>query len=190
MEGDFNVLIDYSSIDPSWYLPSQYYKFSKPETLPIVDFFVINTGDWHYEAAEEAWLESALQDSDTSWKFLITHAPIISNGLGHGDMAEDFGDEDIAASLVEDICGHVDLVLSGHDHIFSHLEGEEFGCNIKQLVMGTGGGDLYDFNASDPRAIKSASMNGFGWFKIEKDKVTFRFIDTAVNIYYQTTWNR
>jgi 3',5'-cyclic AMP phosphodiesterase CpdA len=190
VDESWQVEINYSALDSSWHLPSQDYTFGKPDTAPLIDFFVINTGDWEYESAEETWLKSALQKSSATWKFLLSHAPIISNGSEHGDMSIDFGYDDPAVNLVTDICGRIDLTLSGHDHIFSYLAGATFGCNIKQLVLGTGGGDLYDFNASDPRAVKSASMNGFGWFKVEKSTVTFRFIDTTGNVYYQTTWTK
>jgi hypothetical protein len=158
-------------------------------TTPVAEYFIINSGDDEYDAAEETWLEGALAASTATWKFLISHKPILSNGGEHGDTSMSNGE-----NLINDICGKIDIVLSGHDHIFSYLTGKstEFDadCTIKQLVIGTGGSDTYTFNASDPRAIKTASINGFGWFEATANQLNFKMIKSDGTVFYETTWSK
>lgn len=184
--GSVQAQIDYSKRDASWHMPGRFYsvKFPEKSTAPLVELFIINNGDDRFEPEEKAWLESALATSHARWKILALHKPIISNGR-HGDNSSDINDE-----LVPVICGKVDMVIAGHDHIFSHLRGPWKACTVDQLIMGTGGKELRTATTGDPRVISTGSFFGFGWFSASSDALTFRMIKTDGSIFYETTWKK
>jgi acid phosphatase len=187
MEGEYQAEIDYSEIDSTWHMDNQYYTFTKPDdsSEPAIQFFILNSGDGEFEDAEKNWLISALAASQATWKLVITHRPIISNGDGHGD-----GHDDLVDRLMPVICDKIDFVLSGHDHIFSYLEGIRDDCEVKQFVIGTGGGDPYGFDESDERAVISGSITGFGWFQASSTELKFKMIETDGNQFYQTSFSK
>jgi acid phosphatase len=191
VEGNVQAEIDYSDVDSSWHMDGEDYSFARPEDSgePVIEFFIINAGDDEYQQGEEAWLEDALAASSATWKILVMHKPILSNGDEHGDTSLENGER-----LIEDICGKIDLVLSGHDHIFSYLVGKnqnfDVDCDVEQLVIGTGGGDPYDFDPDDARAVKTGAFSGFGWFEAKADSLLFRMIDTNDDVFYTNTWEK
>lgn len=188
--GNMQAQIDYSTIDTSWHMPAEYYSFAFPKDsqTPVVEVFVINTGDFEFQGDEEAWLSDAIAGSHATWKLLAMHMPIISNAYENDNYIVN-GDR-----LISNICGKVDLVLGGHVHIFSHLSGKnrnyDESCVLEQLVIGTGGSGTFDFDPSDPRAHASASINGFGWFQATHGELLFRMIDKDNDVFYETSWHK
>jgi len=105
---------------------------------------------------------------EARWKILAQHHPIYSNGP-HGD------DSALSNSLLLPvICQKVDVVLSGHDHLFSHLDEPADSCPFPQFVVGTGGKDLYAA-ASDPRALFSDSSFGFAVLALTPTRLRIEF---------------
>ena len=185
------VQIDYSNVNSYWYMPAKFYSFAMPadSETPIIEYFVLNGGDSKYSSDEESWFENAVAASRAKWKFLIHHKPMLSNGDDHGDYKFTKGDK-----LINDTCGKIDLVLSGHDHIFSYLVGKsnyftKTDCEVNQLVIGTGGYGPYGIK-DDPRAIASGAFNGFGWFEASKDQINFKMIKTDGSVFYETSWKK
>ncbi len=182
-QGSIQAQIDYTQEVDNWIMLDEHYTFSKPDnaTPPLVQFFIINS-DWpNFDEAAQTWLGDQLAASQAVWKLLAMHHPIYSNG-NHGD-----GDDDYREALVSIICNRIDLVLSGHDHSFAHMRSDEDGCPIEQLVVGTGGANLRQVDASDPRALAStADIYGFGWFQVSQNQILFRMIDTAGGTFYET----
>lgn len=185
-QGNIQAQIDYSRIDPHWHYPAEEYTFTKPDrtTPPLVEFFIINSDYPNFDATAQAWLNTAIAGSQATWKLLAMHHPIYSNG-NHGD-----GDDDYREALAGVICNRIDLVLSGHDHNFSHMLSEEDGCPIQQLVVGTGGAGLREVNPNDPRAIASGSFHGFGWLQVTADQILFRMITVDGDIFYEAAFQR
>lgn len=189
VKGSISAQIEYSKVDSSWHMDGEYYSLKRPPAseTPTVEFFIINTGNNSYDRDERSWLKKIISESKARWKILISHKPIISNGDVHGDNEIEDGDD-----LISDICKKVDLVLSGHDHIFSHLKGKsrEFhvGCEVEQLVIGTGGGYQYGFDSDDARAIKSGAFSGFGWFEAKQTSLLFKMIDKNGKLFYTKEW--
>lgn len=184
--GNVQAQIDYSKIDPSWHMPALDYSFTLPlnAKIPIVEIFVINNGDKKFQPEEKAWLMKALAKSRAPWKILAMHEPIISNGI-HGDNPAKIND-----ALMPVICNKVDLVLSGHDHSFSHLKGSWSGCIVDQMIVGNGGKSIRSVDTKDPRVLSTGSFYGFGWYSGTPEKLTFRMIKTDGSIYYETTWKK
>ncbi len=181
VDGDFTVLLDYTAVDSNWIIPDEYYTFTKPDEGPFMQFFILNSGDFHYENDERAWLEDEFAKSTAKWKILVTHVPVISNDMEHGDDDGGFN-----YRLVPSICGKFDFILSGHAHIFSHLSGDAEGCTFNQFIISTGGMEHYDIDYDDPRILSTGAIFGFGWFEATKDSVTFKMIDTNGQTFYQT----
>ncbi len=79
---------------------------------------------------QEAWLRKVVAASTATYKIVVVHHPPFSSGDRHGstpDYQWDF------ASM------GVDLVLSGHDHVYEHIE---LG-GVAYVVNGAGGKTLY-----------------------------------------------
>lgn len=181
--GNIQAQIDYSELDSSWHMPATCYSFIWPEASnpPLAEFFIFHSTDFDEE--EQNCLSRALAGSQATWKLLAMHHPIYSNS-DHGN--DDVGNNE---ELLPIICNKVDLVLSGHDHVFSHLSSDEDGCPIEQLIIGNGGKSLYDIDTSDPRVRSTGKFYGFGWFEITAGQVNFRSVTKEGELFYQTSWN-
>lgn len=184
--GNVQAQVDYGEADPSWHMPATHYAVTFPlgSRAPLLELFVINNGDNEFPPNIRLWLQGALAQSKAAWKVLALHKPVISNGR-HGDDSAHINDV-----LVPVICGKVDVVLSGHEHSFSHLRGPWQGCTVDQLIVGTGGVKLRAVDAQDPRVLSTGSFFGFGWFSATPEMLRFRMIKTDGSTYYETSWTK
>lgn len=167
-DGNEQAQIDYTATQSRWKLPARAYSIRQPEAAaePLLEIFVIDSNA--FDAAAANALQSALNASTATWKLLAMHHPLYSNGL-HGDNSA--GSNPL---LLPVICEKIDAVLSGHDHLFSHIDNPSDGCNFPQFVIGTGGRDLYTANF-DPRAIFTESSFGYGIFEIDPGSLRLEF---------------
>ncbi|HEX8702060.1 MAG TPA: metallophosphoesterase [Myxococcaceae bacterium] len=121
-------------------------------------------------AAQKAWLEKDLAESQADWKVVFFHHPPWSSGE-HGSqplMRREF------APLFEKY--GVDLVLTGHDHNYERTHpmlGDSVAPSGKRgvtyLVVGGGGASLREFSESGP-----------AWSAVRNNK-DFGFLDVTVN---------
>jgi 3',5'-cyclic AMP phosphodiesterase CpdA len=113
----YAVLGNHEGNHESWYsylaLPNNesWYEFSYGD----VDFFGLNTSaDFAVGSAQYTWLEQALADSDAAWKIAFFHHPPFActpvRKPGH------LVGQEVLVPLFES--AGVDLVLSGHDHLY------------------------------------------------------------------------
>lgn len=179
----------YSQVDPLWRMEGNDYTVKIPGNTeqPVVEFFIIYPFQFDViDTVVNEWLRNAIEESTAKWKILITHSPLISNGTVHGD--DEFG---LNKLIIPVICGKIDLVLSAHDRIFSHLKDTLYDCPVEQIVIGTGGYSLSGIDEKDPRVMSSTKMHGFGWFEIEDDKsLQFKMIKTDGSAFYITNWEK
>lgn len=182
--GNEQAQIDRSSVDSTWRMPGEYYSVAFPQggSPPQVEFFVFNTEN--FSTTAEQWLNNAIGASQAAWKILAMHVPIISNGP-HGNDERHWN-----GRLIPVICNRIDLVISGHDHIFSHLRQTVLGCPIEQLVIGTGGIGLYNADKTDPRVLSSGEFHGFGWLQVDEKAIDFQMVKSDASVYYQYTWQK
>ena len=124
--------------------------------LGFVRFFFLNaTHDWG-SGEERDWLVRELSRADTedglAWRIAVTHDGPWSSGP-HGGSAR------LNAAHVPDLlAAHgVDLVLSGHDHIY--VRGSAGG--VKYIVSGGGGAPLYPIRPDDRTARKAEATYHF-----------------------------
>lgn len=101
--------------------------------------------------AQLDWLETALEESDAQWKFVVTHYPMISTGTAHW---VNWGQNDFHPMLD---AHDVDFVLTGHEHIYRRLMpiGSEGEHPIFHITSGGGasvGGDFGHDGEGQPYA--------------------------------------
>jgi 3',5'-cyclic AMP phosphodiesterase CpdA len=91
---------------------TNYYTFKKSN----VRFFVLDSN--YMDPKQLAWLEKQLQDAgNNDWKICYFHHPLYSSGKTHGSSIE-------LRSLIEPmfIKYGVDVVFSGHDHVYERVQ--------------------------------------------------------------------
>lgn len=103
----------------------RYYTFAKRN----VRFFIVDS-NW-LDRVQIAWLEQALRRSTDDWKICVFHHPLYSDGVRHGPSLE------LRVILEPILVGHgVDVVFSGHDHVYERLHPQK---GITYFVTGAGG---------------------------------------------------
>ena len=103
----------------------RYYTFVKKN----VRFFVLDTG--LLDARQLSWLETALKASADGWKICYFHHPLYSNAGRHGsDVALRVALEPLLVKY------GVDVVFSGHDHVYERLKPQK---GITYFVAGASG---------------------------------------------------
>jgi 3',5'-cyclic AMP phosphodiesterase CpdA len=143
---------------------------------------VINSNQ--FDDAAQTWLSDAIAASSATWKIVAFHHPIFNNGTTHPD-----DEKGIYSALRPIICGKADLLLSGHEHLFSHLRDSADGCGYDQLIVGTGGRDLYSSEA-DPRVLYTESNFGVGYFEVTAPALTFQFLRATGEEAYSFVWHK
>jgi calcineurin-like phosphoesterase family protein len=144
---------------------ARYFGFPSADGLPklygtvrfgSVRLFFLNAMHSWDSGEERDWLVGALTSSDAEpgvrWRIAVAHHGPWSSGP-HGPSAN-LNDAGIPGLLR---AHHVDLVLSGHDHIYER--GSSGG--LKYLVSGGGGAPLYRIDRLEPTSLKAESTYHF-----------------------------
>lgn len=155
--------------------PAMYYDVKEESST----FFVIDTEKYDKEQSE--WLYSSLNDSNSNWKFVLGHRPLISTESLHGK--ETFpGKEDLRA----DICKDADILFSGHSH---SLEFNEIPlCNAVQVISGGGGKELRIQNPTlKENGIFFGNSFGFVSLEVYESKVVINFFNSSRELIYQNS---
>jgi hypothetical protein len=111
---------------PPWNMNGRrYYTFA----VGNVRFFALDSN--RPDRAELAWLDDALRGAREQWKICYFHHPLYSNGVKHGP------DLELRVLLEPLFVRHgVDVVFSGHDHVYERLTPQ---AGISYFVTGSGG---------------------------------------------------
>jgi hypothetical protein len=106
----------------------RYYTFA----VKNVRFFALDSN--RPDRAELAWVDEALRSANEEWKICYFHHPLYSDGVKHGPALE-------LRVLLEPILVRygVDVVFSGHDHVYERLTPQ---AGISYFVTGAGGQDV------------------------------------------------
>jgi predicted phosphodiesterase len=103
----------------------RYYTFNRKNTR----FFVLDSNQM--DPKQLAWIEDALSQSQDEWKICYFHHPLYSNGGRHGSNVQ------LRVALEPLLVRHgVNLVFSGHDHIYERLTPQK---GITYFVSGSAG---------------------------------------------------
>ena len=104
---------------------TRYYSFKRGNAT----FFALDSN--YMDSSQLDWLERQLQITDTDWKICFFHHPLYSDGQFHGP------DLDLRSVLTPLFVKYgVDVVLSGHDHVYERVKPEE---GIYYFVLGNSG---------------------------------------------------
>jgi predicted phosphodiesterase len=141
----------------------RYYRFSYGNALFIaLDSYEINS-----ESAE--WLERRLARTDKLWKFVFFHEPPFSNRIGRSGNADA---RNLWVPLFEKY--KVDIVFSGHDHMYTHFEPKN---GVSYIVEGVGGRTVRKRNPQATGVLfTNDSKYGFGLVDITGPKLRFRHL--------------
>jgi 3',5'-cyclic AMP phosphodiesterase CpdA len=103
----------------------RYYTFNRKNTR----FFVLDSNQM--DPKQLAWIEDALKQSRDEWKICFFHHPLYSDGGRHGASVQ------LRVALEPLLVKYgVNLVFSGHDHIYERLTPQK---GIAYFVAGSSG---------------------------------------------------
>ena len=103
----------------------RYYTFSKKNAR----FFVFDTNV--LDARQLTWIENTLKQSSDEWKICFFHHPLYSNAGRHGS------DVELRVALEPLLVKYgIDVVFSGHDHVYERLKPQK---GITYFIEGAGG---------------------------------------------------
>jgi predicted phosphodiesterase len=104
---------------------ARYYTFTRNR----VQFFVLDSN--RLDPPQVAWITDALKNSQADWRICYLHHPLYSDGSTHGS-------QDRVRAVVEPIFVQygVNVVLSGHDHIYERIKPQK---GIVYFVTGGAG---------------------------------------------------
>ena len=145
----------------------RYYNFKNGN----VQFFALDSD--YVDPEQLTWIEEALKTaSENAWKICFFHHPLYSNGKFHGS------DLDLRQRLEPIFLKYgVDVVLSGHDHVYERLKPQN---GINYFVMGSSGqlraGNL---RASDATAKGFDSDQTFMIVEVSGDELYFQTVSRA-----------
>lgn len=180
--GNVQAQIDFTKVDRWWNMPGKYYsiKWPKDAEIPVVEIFAIDSQTFGKDRDAQEWLRSSVGSSEATWKFLAMHHPMYNPCPGDEEPK-------INKLLLPVVCDNIDLVISGHCHTFAHMETEEDGCHIEQLIIGTGGLEVSP-RYLDSETLISIQSFGFGWLHATREMLTFQMVNELGTIIYSTGW--
>ena len=141
----------------------RYYVFKKGD----VAFFVLDSN--YMDPAQLSWVEQNLKDSNAKWKIAYFHHPLYNDGRNHGP------DLDLRAQLLPLFQKYgVNVVFSGHEHVYERLKQEG---GIYYFVQGNSAKLMdHDFPGQGERVKGFDTDRGFMLVEIKGDKLAFQTI--------------
>ncbi len=180
--GSVAAQLDYGKTSPRWRMPARYFQTS--QRLPdgtTVDVFCLDTSPFlsmyrgtkvditgQDTAAQLAWLDRALGESNAKWKIVIGHHPLFTVSGGKHDQPE------LIAQVEPLLRKHgVKIYINGHVHNLQYLE--KGGIHF---VTNGAGSQTERVKAAKPGQFSDDS-HGFMAVDLSADQFAFRFISDA-----------
>lgn len=133
--------------------------------------FVVLNSNHPGDDAQRVWLDSAFGNTGSKWRIGIFHHPLYSSG-DHAQESRDSIRPALEPALVRN---HVDIVFSGHDHLYERIAPQQ---GIRYFVSGGAGRNLYAFHKSAFDEA-GASEHHFMVVEIAGDQLFFEAITSA-----------
>jgi PKD repeat protein len=138
------------------------------DIFSLPSYYSFDCGDAHFTvldsntdiSTQTAWLDSDL-DTGQAWKFVVFHHPLYTSDVNHfGGWAN------LRVEWEGLLQTHgVDAVWNGHAHAYErYLEN-----GIQYMVMGTGGGPLYQLSAEKYDGYQNSLENSLAYAKVTVD---------------------
>jgi tartrate-resistant acid phosphatase type 5 len=185
------VEVAYSQHSDKWRMPATHYTMRQGP----VGFVAIDTDSilWknRRNGNQWTWWPGALAEvADAPWVFAVGHHPYRSNG-DHGNAGDyqtldlsihldQLDGEEVEEFMEENVCGNVDLYLSGHDHDRQWLSDPSL-CAGTELVVSGAGAEVkpLDDPERNPVAFQDGTTPGFLYMVVDETTLTGRFIDAS-----------
>ena len=122
----------------------------KPFNMNDVDRYSFDQGNARFAALNSnhpadplqiKWIDQVYADAGTKWRIAFFHHPLYSSGQ-HAAESRDVIRPALEPALIRN---HVDVVFSGHEHLYERIKPQH---EVKYFVSGGGGRYLYDYKAS------------------------------------------
>jgi predicted phosphodiesterase len=141
----------------------RYYTFNKGD----VEFFALDSN--YMDPKQLDWVTKQLQSSKARWKIAFFHHPLYSDAKTHGS------DLDLRARLQPLFeLYHVNVVLSGHDHVYERLKPQ---AGIYYFVEGDSGQlRAHDLRRNNEMEVGQDTDQSFMLVEITQDKFYFQVI--------------
>jgi hypothetical protein len=156
----------------------------------IPSYYAYDLGDWRIyalnseiDASEDSpqvtWLQEDLAAHPAQCALAYWHRPRWSSGTHHGSK-DDF--QTLWQILYE---AGAELVLNGHEHNYERFaemnaEGAAVSSGLREIVVGTGGRDLYEFGSPLPASeVRNDSTLGVLKLTLRADGYDWEFIPVA-----------
>ena len=186
--GKGKVEIEYTKKSKKWKMPAAYYQ----RTLENVHMIALDTNMQMFgqDSAQTKDVAAWIAASTSQWKIAFGHHPYKSNGP-HGNAGDYEGKftpppangAGVKSFLEDQICGKVDLYLSGHDHSRQWLN---VSCKGTELAVSGAGAKATELEGDNPSLFQSLEL-GFLYVLIEGKKLTAEFVDQNGKIEFTHT---
>lgn len=174
--------VAYAQTHPMFVLPAEYYAFDEGPAA----FLALGTNliMWNQANDEQAaYFHTFLAGSQAPWKIAFGHHPYLSNGK-HGNAGDYDGvgwipiaGGDYVKDWFEDnLCGKIDLYISGHDHSRQILPGND-ACDATFVVSGAGA-KTTELPGSNPSVFQKDTI-GFAYVIVSDEKIVIEMLDGA-----------
>jgi hypothetical protein len=149
----------------------------KPFNMNDVDRYSFDQGNARFVALNSnhpsdplqiKWLDQVYGDAGTKWRIAFFHHPLYSSGQ-HAAEGRDVIRPALEPTLIRN---HVDVVFSGHEHLYERIKPQH---EIKHFVSGGGGRYLYDYKPSSFDEV-GLSEHHFMIAEIAGDRMFFEAI--------------
>jgi hypothetical protein len=151
-----------------WRMPADRYSF----VAGPVQFFALDTN--LLTRAQLDWLDAELKRSTARWKVVFGHHPIFAEGL-YGDSPT------LRDNLLPILRGRANLYICGHEHDLEHLVADG---GVHLVIAGGGGASPYPIKAS-PRALFTASQNGFAVIEADRKALSVSLVDSDLKVLHR-----
>ena len=188
--------IDYAATQTQFVFPNTYYSF----TVEHVQFIAFNTTELFFGLTwnQADWVTELLssQPPEVEWTLGFGHHPYISNGQ-HGNAGTYEGIPEwtplteiprgqfIQEFFDDNLCGNLQVYLSGHDHNRQVLEPN---CGTEFIVSGAGAKTTDMPGRGNPTFFEDDTKEGFLWVEIRENLFTAAFYDSTGALDYEQTF--
>lgn len=173
-----NNEVAYTLHSTKWKMPAAYYHHAHGP----LEVFALDTNMQLFgqDAAQRTAVNGWISASTAQWKIAVGHHPYKSNGP-HGNAGDYDGvvipgpwkGTNVKSFMDDEICGKVDLYLSGHDHSRQWLN---VSCKGTELAVSGAGAKATELPGNNPALFQSLEL-GFLYIVVEAHKLTAEFID-------------
>jgi hypothetical protein len=152
----------------------------KPFHMQDRDYYTFDRGNARFASLnsnhpadpdQAGWLDNVFKDAGNRWRICFFHHPLYSSGQHAAESRE------VIRPALEPVLlrNHVDVVFSGHDHLYERVKPQR---GIHYFVSGGGGRNLYDLQPSEFDEV-GLSEHHFMVVEIAGDRLFFEAITPA-----------